>query len=96
MLVLLREAALSEISATSVWYGRQRSELGSEFIAQVEAAIALLADYPEAFPTIGSDVRRALLRRFPFALYYRPIDQETIEILAVLHQRRDFDPRPDG
>lgn len=96
MLVLLREAALEEIAAASAWYSRQLPELGLEFIAQVEGSIALLADYPEAFPTIGSEIRRALIRRFPFALYYRAVDPERIEVLAVLHQRRDFNPRLDG
>lgn len=96
MLVLLREEALEEIAAASAWYGRQRPELGSELIAQIEQSIELLADHPDAFPVVGSNIRRALLRRFPFALYYRSLDTETIEVLAVLHQRRDLNPRLDG
>jgi plasmid stabilization system protein ParE len=89
LLVLIREAALEEIAAASAWHGRQRPGLGAEFVAQVETSIEILSEHPEAFPTIGSDVRRALVRRFPFVLYYRVLDLETLEVLAVLHQRRE-------
>jgi plasmid stabilization system protein ParE len=40
------------------------------------------------FPEISAAVRRALLHRFPYAIYFR-VTEESVVILAVLHLRRD-------
>jgi len=96
LLVVLREAAVQDISAAADWYHQQRPGLGSDFLSQVEICVALMLDHPEAFPRVESDVRRALVRRFPFSLYFRRLDSETIEVVSVLHQRRDTNRRTDG
>ena len=33
-------------------------------------------------------VRRALIRRFPYGIYYA-VDEELIEVIAVFHAKRD-------
>ena len=43
---------------------------------------------PLQFPEVEPNVRRALLRRFPFAVYFLA-EAGTVEIIAVLHMRRD-------
>jgi plasmid stabilization system protein ParE len=45
-----------------------------------------IAQNPLQFPEIGSGVRRALLQRFPYALYF--IVAASPVLIAVLHQRR--------
>jgi plasmid stabilization system protein ParE len=42
---------------------------------------------PEAGPIVHRDLRRLLLRSFPFAIYYR-LTVERVEVRACLHQRR--------
>ena len=43
---------------------------------------------PFQFPEIKNDVRRALLRRFPYSLYFQ-VTEEMIEVIAILHQHRN-------
>jgi plasmid stabilization system protein ParE len=43
--------------------------------------------YPEAYPVIARRLRRAVLRRFPYCIYYL-YDAPTIRIIAVLHSSR--------
>jgi plasmid stabilization system protein ParE len=43
---------------------------------------------PEAMPVAYRGARRALLRRFPYAVYYS-VTEGTVEVQAVLHTRRN-------
>ena len=51
-------------------------------------AIALAREYPNAFVLVHKSLRRILLRRFPYALFYRA-DAERIVVFGVFHQSRD-------
>ena len=69
------------------WYQRERAGVGWDFLDDLEAVFALLLERPEAGPELHRGVRRVLLRRFPYAVYYQlaPAD---IEVRAILHTRR--------
>lgn len=70
------------------WYEDQRSGLGSEFLGAVDSAVALIVSNPEACPVVRVRVRRAVLRRFPYLLFY-VIEPEEIVVLACMHASRD-------
>ena len=70
------------------WYESQRVGLGSEFESALASVLRLVKEMPEAGPIVHRDVRRLLLERFPYSLYYRLIDS-TIEVRACLHQRQN-------
>jgi toxin ParE1/3/4 len=86
--VRLRPEALDELSEAWAWYEAQRDGLGDEFRACVDAAVAEVARDPEQAPRVRSEVRRKLLQRFPYALFYL-LEPEHVEILAVFHLARD-------
>ena len=54
---------------------------------KVEIALQDLVHSPERWPVVEADVRRRIIRRFPYSLLYR-IDPGEIVILAVMHQKR--------
>ena len=85
--VRFRADAAADVRAAYHWYEAQRPGLGQEFEQALDADLALLREAPQAFPVVLRDVRRLLLRRFPYALYFRPTD-EGISIVAVLHLRQ--------
>lgn len=70
------------------WYEAHEPGLGFEFLAEVRHAYDRLAAGPYQYPTIRSGIRRALLRRFPYAVYFA-VEKQTIIVLAVLHTGRD-------
>jgi len=86
--LVLRPQARAELLEARAWYDGERPGLGTEFLTEVRAAVALLREMPEAFPTVHRSIRRVLLKRFPYALYFF-LDQSTVVVVAVVHGRRD-------
>jgi plasmid stabilization system protein ParE len=86
--VVYRLAVGRDIAVASAWYEAERPGRGQRFEAAVQTLERLIAEHHEAFPVIRGQVRRALLSRFPYALYYQPLDAETVEVIACLHTRR--------
>ncbi len=87
MTVRFRSEAASDVVLAREWYDAQRPGLGDEFVQGLEHVIELISDLPEAFPEIAVGLRRALLGRFPYAVYYR-LDADLIDVIACLHTRR--------
>jgi len=85
----LRPAELELLDAAQ-YYEFQASGLGNEFLDKIDAAILDIREAPERWPIIRSNIRRRLVRRFPYALLYR-VEPDAIIILATMHLRR----RPD-
>jgi len=80
--------AEDDIQQAYVWYEAQRKGLGDEFLLAIDECFQGIVRNPEAFHTIHRDARRALLRRFPYCVYFVMNEAEII-VLAVLHGRRD-------
>lgn len=86
--LLLRKEAAADIVEGYEWYEARRGGLGPEFLSAVRAVLATIEGSPERFPTVRGDIRRAPLRRFPYAIYY-VIEAEHTVALACMHFRRD-------
>lgn len=86
--LVFRLAAAADVEDAYRWYEEQRAGLGEELLSALTAALALVADLPLAFPIVHRDTRRALLKRFPYALYYRILD-DCIVVVGCLHARRE-------
>jgi plasmid stabilization system protein ParE len=85
---VFRPAAAADIERAYIWYERERAGLGEEFLAEVFTSVQAVADRPEAFPVLHRQTRRALVRRFPYALFFRVVD-ERIVFVACFHVRRN-------
>ena len=87
MKVSFHELAEFELNDAIVFFETERDGLGLRFLTAVEAAVAQFRDHPEASPLIIQDIRRKVLRRFPYSILYS-IKPDRIRILAVANQRR--------
>jgi len=83
-------AALAEYIAAGEYYNRQVPGLGDAFADEIEAGISKICATPFVWRVIEDDVRRYLVARFPYGIYYT-IENEVILIWAVKHLRRDPD-----
>jgi len=83
------EANLDVLNAT-LWYEEQRPNLGVEFLDQLSVLFERVANRPLQFSAIDGPVRRALLHRFPYGVYFDPTGEE-VRVLAVLHLLRHPD-----
>ena len=80
---LVEPEAEAELDEAFSWYEGRAAGLGSEFVRAVRAAFALIRRNPEQFPRVRSDIRRALVRRFPYAVYY-VVEPEQVVVLGVM------------
>ena len=85
--LIVREEAEADLEEAYRWYEEQRKGLGDDFLLCVEAAIESVQEDPSLCPKIRKEVRRKLVRRFPFGIYY-VLRDDRITVVAVLHCRR--------
>ena len=70
------------------WYEEKSRGLGSEFIRAFDASLSAIQRSPFACPVIYREIRRKLMRRFPYGIFY-VLESETIYIIACFHVKRD-------
>jgi len=70
------------------WYEDSRQGLGEEFLTCVDAAIQAICRTPELYPKIYHEFRRALVRRFPYAVFYEYADGKII-VYSIFHTSRN-------
>ena len=80
--------AETDIGEAFGWYENQRPGLGEEFLSCVDACIKKICRTPEIYAKVYKQCRRALVRRFPYAIFYE-YTGETIVIYCVFHTSRD-------
>jgi plasmid stabilization system protein ParE len=84
--VQVRRAAELDVAAAQVWYETQRSGLGTEFQFEISNVIARLADSPLIYTAVYRGVRRALVHRFPYLIWYRVLGDK-VTVLACTHSK---------
>jgi plasmid stabilization system protein ParE len=86
--VVIRPLAKRDIRDARIWYRKISPRLGDRFLDAVDAAIARAKDQPLAYQIVHRTFRRALLHRFPYALFFHAAEDRVV-VVAVLHQSRD-------
>ncbi len=86
-LVVAPDAA-ADVDLAFNWYESQRVGLGREFVSRFRACVEMLRQSPEAHAVLTGTYRRALLRKFPYAVFYEFLG-DTVTVHAVLHTARD-------
>lgn len=79
--------AEAELQEASDYYGRTVPGLREAFLDEVERGYRLLVEFPEIGVLVRSGVRKLVVKRFPYSLFYT-VHQETIRIVAVGHHNR--------
>lgn len=85
--VVFRPQAEDEVLEARQWYESRSTGLGNRFAAAVDAVIDRIVANPLACQRVHGETRRAVLRKVPYAVYFRS-DGAQIVVLAV-HGRQD-------
>jgi len=85
--LVFRRIAQVELDESVLWYENKRVGLGRQFRIEIEKHLERIADQPQQFRQIRGQVRRVVLQRFPYSLYFLP-EVDRIVVLAVFHVRR--------
>jgi plasmid stabilization system protein ParE len=86
--LILAPEALQDLDEIMEWYEAARNGLSVEFLNAVGACLALIARNPKLFASVDENTRRALVRRFPYAIYFE-LEPERVLVYAVLHTSRN-------
>ncbi len=87
--LIVRSRAEAEAGEAALWYEGERSGLGRTFLDRIEHTLDDITENPLRFPVIYRDIRRAMVRRFPFGLYFRIRPNSIVRVVAILHLARD-------
>jgi toxin ParE1/3/4 len=86
--LVFRAVAEADITAAALWYEQRSLGLGTEFLRAVDVTLAEITRMPERFPLVYHESRRALLRRFPYGIYF-VVAPKLISVVACMLARRD-------
>ena len=86
--VSFRPLAVVDVEQAVSWYGDERPALALAFAESLDALIARIRKTPMHFPVVRGEIRRALLGRFPYGVFFAVADTKIV-ILAVIHLHRN-------
>jgi plasmid stabilization system protein ParE len=86
--VVLRDEARSEFDEAFDFYEAQRPGLGVAFADRVQEVFDRIAANPQTHAAVFEDVRKAVVARFPYCVFYRA-EAARVEVIAVFHSARD-------
>ena len=79
------EGELAEIIA---YYNERSPRLGDDFLNEFERHVLQIAAMPTRWMVVRGEIRRALMKRFPYVILFRIIGSSVIRITVVKHERR--------
>ncbi len=85
--IRLSVAAKRDVREAQEWYAQQKPDLDLEFRDELERTLDHIRAFPESYPVVHRDVRRANLHRFPYSVFYHR-REKGLFVLAVMHHAR--------
>lgn len=80
-------AAEAEMLEAARFYDDRSRGLGHDFLDEVERTTESIVEQPYSGAKISGNIRRRILRRFPFGVLYT-VEPDRILVVAVMHLRR--------
>lgn len=86
--LLIRPEARAEVAEAAAWYEAREQGLGRDFLRAFRAATDRLRRDPLHYQAVFEEMRRVVLRRFPYGVFYE-IHGSDVVVLACMHGARD-------
>lgn len=88
MRITFHPEAETEFNEAALWYGKQGVGLDIEFLRCIDESINRILRNPESFPITHKQLRKTVVKKFPFIILYESLKDE-IRIMAIFHTRRN-------
>ena len=85
--IIIHEEAEKELWHAVEFYEDKVNGLGLDLEKEVEKALISIRENPQRYAEVQDGVRRCLLRRFPFFIYFTE-HEEVLWIVAMAHTSR--------
>ncbi len=86
--LVFRPEIRDELDEAYNWYEQKKVGLGDEFLDCIDELLDRICLMPQSYPIVYRDVRRAIIKRFPYAIYYRLVSSRII-VTAIFHSHRN-------
>lgn len=87
MRVRLTPEAEADVAQILRWYAERSNDLGADFFACLEGVIHQREEFPQIAPVVHPPFRRALLRRFPYCVFYH-LESDAAVVMGCFHAHR--------
>jgi len=85
--IVVKPIVFLDLDEAMMWYEYEQKGLSARFFKSFERAIVTIKKNPKAFLEVTPGVKRILLRKFPYKVFYT-VSKNTIFILGVFHAKR--------
>lgn len=86
--LIIRPGAEIDIIQAHDWYNLQLSGLGKKFVEEIDKAFERILSNPELYPKSYKNLRKAVVRKFPFCVFYSVVKNNVL-VFAVFHAKRN-------
>ena len=86
--LIINPFAQSDLKIAADWYAKRKEGLDREFIEEIEKTIQQIVGNPAQFAFVRKKIRMAIVKRFPFGIYYY-VGEDVINVFAVFHFSRN-------
>jgi len=86
--IIFTPEAEEDVVQSYGWYEEREPGLGEDFLRSVEACLDMVRRHPQLYPVAVDTFRRALVRRFPFEVFYE-FTEDTLTVYSVFACAKD-------
>ena len=81
--------AFADLVESIDWYDCQKPNLGNEFASDLFIELQFILEFPKSTRKISKNLRRKIMKNFPFNIYYSYFEGDLIEVIGILHECRN-------
>jgi plasmid stabilization system protein ParE len=86
--LIISSFAEDDLQVSKEWYDLQKELLGEKFINEIDKTLQIILLNPFQFPKIKGEIRRAIIQKFPFGIFFF-VEKDNINVIAIFHFSRN-------
>ena len=84
----LSDEAEVDFNKSYEFYIEDNPEIADTYFKQINLCFEIIKKNPKSLPFAHKDVRKYVVKKFPFVIYYRIVDT-VIQVIAIFHASRN-------
>ena len=84
----LSDEAEVDFDKSYEFYYEDSSKVAETFFYRINLCFEDIKQNPKSFPIAHKDLRKYVVKKFPFVIYYRILDK-VIQVIAIFHTSRN-------
>jgi plasmid stabilization system protein ParE len=86
--IAFHPGAMEDYEEAVRYYFARNDRAAARFEEAVERGLRAISETPDSWPMCDDRNHFHILKKFPFSIVYRVIEQETIVVVAIAHAKR--------